>query len=125
VEYDNFSVRSGSSSFRNAFRGFWLLIRNERNARIHLLAALIVITLGIVLNISFPEWCLIIILTGLVFMAELFNTALEALSDIVDPGWNEKIRKVKDHAAAAVLVAAIVSTIIGGFIFLPKIFDLL
>ena len=100
-------------------------MKNERNARIHLLAALIVIVLGIGLNISFPEWCLIIIVTGFVFMAELFNTALEALSDIVDPEWNEKIRKVKDYAAASVLISAIVSVIVGGLIFIPKILDLL
>jgi diacylglycerol kinase len=125
MEYDNFSVRSRLSSFRNAFRGFMLLIRNEHNARIHLLAALAVIAAGIVLKINLQEWCLIIIAISLVFIAELLNTALEELSDIIDPGWNGKIRKAKDYAAAAVLISAFVSAVAGGLIFIPKILDLL
>lgn len=121
---DKFSAKSRFGSFKFAFTGLSSLLKIEHNARIHLLAALIVIILGIVLNISLTEWCLIIIVIGLVFLAELFNTALEALSDIVDPEWNEKIMKVKDYAAAAVLVSTIVSVVVGGLIFIPKLLKL-
>jgi len=121
---DNISLKSRFASFRYAFNGLSSLFRKELNARIHFLAALIVIILGIVLNISLTEWCLIIIVIGLVFLAELFNTALEALSDIVDPEWNEKIMKVKDYAAAAVFISAIVSVVVGGLIFIPKLLKL-
>ena len=60
----------------------------------------------------------------MVFIAELFNTSLETISDIVDSEWNEKIRNAKDYAAAAVLVAAIVSLVAGGIIFIPKLLNL-
>ena len=122
---EKFSARSRFGSFRFAIKGLLTLLKYEHNSRIHLLAALAVIAAGIVLKISMPEWCLIIIVTGLVFMAELLNTALEEMSDIIDPEWNEKIRKVKDYAAAAVLISAIVSVVVGGLIFIPKILDLL
>jgi diacylglycerol kinase len=62
--------------------------------------------------------------TGVVFLTELLNSALETLSDHVEPQWNEVIEKVKDYSAAAVLVAAIISVIVGGFIFIPKILRL-
>ncbi len=125
MKAENFSARSRFGSFRFAFKGLLALLKDEHNSRIHLLSALAVIAAGIVLKISMPEWCLIIIVIGLVFMAELLNTALEEMSDIIDPEWNEKIRKVKDYAAAAVLISAIVSVVVGGLIFIPKILDLL
>jgi len=117
-------LKSRFNSFRYAFNGLRSLIRNEHNARIHLMALLGVIILGIILKISFPEWCLLSIVIGLVFVAELFNTALETLSDIVEHEWNDKIKNVKDYAAAAVLVSAIVSVIVGGLIFIPRLLDL-
>ncbi|MFO7620165.1 MAG: diacylglycerol kinase family protein [Bacteroidales bacterium] len=125
MKSEKFSARSRFGSFRFASKGLLTLLKYEHNSRIHLLAALAVIAAGIVLKISMPEWCLIIIVTGLVFMAELLNTALEEMSDVIDPEWNEKIRKVKDYAAAAVLISSIVSAVVGGLIFIPKILDLL
>jgi len=124
MESDNFSVRSRLSSFIHAFRGLRSLIKNEHNARIHLAAAVVAVTAGILFKISRAEWMLIIIVIGMVFLAELLNSSLEALADIVDPEWNEKIRKSKDFASAAVLISAIVSVIIGGLIFIPKLLDL-
>lgn len=124
MESDNFSVRSRLSSLIHAFRGLRSLIKNEHNARIHLAAAVVAVTAGILFKISRAEWMLIIIVIGMVFLAELLNSSLEALADIVDPEWNEKIRKSKDFASAAVLISAIVSVIIGGLIFLPKLLDL-
>lgn len=124
MKREDFRLKSRFNSFRYAFNGLRSLIRNEHNARIHLMALLGVIILGIILKISFPEWCLLSIVIGLVFVAELFNTALETLSDIVEHEWNDKIKNVKDYAAAAVLVSAIVSVIVGGLIFIPRLLDL-
>ncbi len=121
----NFSPKTRPESFKHASRGLWAFIKNEHNAWIHLLAAIIAIAFGIILRISVPEWCLLGIVIGTVFIAELLNSSLEALGDIVDPEWNEKVKKAKDYSAASVLVSAIVSLIIGGLIFIPKILDLL
>ena len=122
---ENFSAKSRLDSFRFAIKGFLTLIRSEHNARIHLGAALLAIAAGIILKISRAEWMLIIIVIGMVFLAELINSSLEAIADVADPERNEKIGKAKDYAAASVLVSAIVSLIIGGLIFIPKIVDLL
>ena len=101
-----------------------MLFRNEPNAVIHLVAAILVTCAGIILNINRFEWCLIAIVAGLVFIAEIFNTSLENLGDAIDPRLNENIKKAKDLAAAGVLVAAIISIITGLLIFVPRIIDL-
>lgn len=121
----NFSTKSRLDSFRFAIKGLLTLIRSEHNARIHLGTALLAIASGIILKISRAEWMLIIIVIGMVFLAELINSSLEAIADVTEPEKNEKIGKAKDYAAASVLVSAIVSLIIGGLIFIPKIVDLL
>jgi diacylglycerol kinase len=81
--------------------------------------------MGLILKINPFEWSLLIIVIGIVFLTELLNTSLETLADFVNPEWNEKIRKAKDYAAAAVLISAIISVVVGGFIFIPKILDLI
>jgi diacylglycerol kinase len=122
---DKFSLKFRLKSFRFAFNGISSLLKNEHNARIHILAAAVALATGIVLKINFQEWCFIIIAIGLVFIAELFNTSLETIADAVDPEWNEKIRKAKDYAAAAVLISTITAVIIGGLIFIPAILKLI
>jgi diacylglycerol kinase len=121
---DKLSVRSGFGSFKFAFNGLLSLLKNEHNARIHLLAAITALVLGLLLKINLHEWCFLIIVIGLVFLTELINTSLETVGDIVDPEWNERIRKAKDYAAAAVLISAIISVAAGGLIFIPRLLDL-
>ncbi|MCX6320375.1 MAG: diacylglycerol kinase family protein [Bacteroidia bacterium] len=122
---DKFSLKTRFGSFKFAFHGLWLLMQNEHNSRIHFLAAIIAIAMGIILKINPYEWSLLIIVIGIVFLTELLNSSLETLADFVNPEWNEKIRNVKDYAAAAVLISAIISVVVGAFIFIPKILDLI
>jgi diacylglycerol kinase len=125
MKSDNFSLKSRLKSFRFAFSGISSLLKNEHNARIHILAAAVALAAGIILKINIQEWCLLIIIIGLVFITELFNTSLETISDAADPEWNEKIRKAKDYAAAAVLISTIISVIVGGLIFIPRLLQLI
>ncbi len=122
---DKFSLKTRFGSFKFAFHGLWLLVQNEHNSRIHFLAAIVAIAMGIILKINPYEWSLLIIVIGIVFLTELLNSSLETLADFVNPEWNEKIRNVKDYAAAAVLISAIISVIVGALIFIPKILDLI
>ena len=116
-----FSTRSRFRSFKFAFRGLRSLFLSEHNSRIHLFAAVIVISLGFLFKVSLVEWCFLTLIIGLVFLSELINSSLEAISDVVKPEWHEKIMKAKDYAAAGVLVAAIISVITGLLIFIPHI----
>jgi diacylglycerol kinase len=122
---DKLAARSRFGSFKFAFHGLSSLIKNEHNARIHLIAALIAVIVGIILKISLTEWCILTIVIGLVFITELLNTSLENLADIVDPEWNAAIRKTKNYAAAAVLISAIVSVVVGALIFIPRLLEIL
>ena len=111
-------------SFKNAFTGIALLIRSERNARVHLIALILVIFAGLIFKISIAEWLAIAFASGLVFICESFNTSIEYLSDEVSPGFSEKIRKAKDVASAGVLISAFLSVAVGVLIFIPRIAEL-
>jgi undecaprenol kinase len=121
MKTDKFSFKSRASGINIAFKGLGELLKNEHNARVHLFAAVIAIMCGMILKLNALEWSLLAIVIGNVFITEILNTSLETLADIVQPEWNEKIRKAKDYSAAAVLISAIISVVVGGFIFIPKI----
>ena len=119
-----FSISQRLKSFKYAFAGLRTLFTEEHNARIHLLAAVIALTVGFALKISASEWIFLVGAISLVFICELFNTSLEALADFVSPEKHPQIKKVKDLAAAAVLISALTALITGIIIFLPKIINL-
>jgi diacylglycerol kinase len=105
--------------------GLLLLLKNEHNSRIHLLAAIIAIIMGIIMKLDHYEWSLLIIVIGAVFLTELLNSSIESLADLIDPEFNELIMRAKDYSAAAVLMSAIVAIVVGGLIFIPKFLDLI
>ena len=109
-------------SFKYAFNGIKILIKQEPNARIHLLASLVVIMLSVVLEINVMEWVAVVFCLGFVLVAETFNTSLENISDFISPEKNETIKTIKDLAAAAVLLSALTAFTIGLIIFIPKIY---
>lgn len=112
------------NSFKYAGTGIFTAFRKEKNMKIHFLAMFIVIILGFVFKIEPLEWIACLILFGGVIGAEMFNTAIETVVDLVTPYKNEKAKIAKDVSAGGVLVWAIDSVIIGLVIFLPKIISL-
>ncbi len=114
-----------AASFKNAFRGLISVYSTQRNAKIHLGMTLIVIAVGFLLKISAIEWLAVLFAIGFVWASECFNTALEKLTDLVSPQYNDLAKISKDAAAAGVLIAAISAAAIGLIIFLPKIISLL
>ncbi|HEV7380877.1 MAG TPA: diacylglycerol kinase family protein [Dyadobacter sp.] len=117
-------IRKAIRSFRYAGMGIYSLFRYENNARIHLIAFIMVVIAGIFFGISATEWCIISILIGLVWSAEAINTSIEKLADVVSPGYHPSIKDVKDLAAAGVLILALVAVVVGCIIFIPKILAL-
>ena len=110
------------NSFSYALRGLKVLALAERNFKLELAIASLVVFIALFLRLSFLEWGLVILAISLVFLAELFNTAIEKTLDFIHPQRSEKIRDIKDLSAGAVLVSAFFAFCIGLIILLPKIF---
>ena len=106
-------------SFKFAFRGLLSLVKTQPNARIHLLATVVVVTAGTLLRLSRTEWCWLVIAMMAVWIAEAFNTAIEQLADVVSPDFHPAIARAKDVAATGVLIAALGSLVVGLLIFGP------
>jgi diacylglycerol kinase len=112
-------------SFVFAWRGLCQVVRHENNARVHLLATVGVGVAGVALGLSVGEWLAVLGLAVLVWVAELVNSAVERLVDLVSPQPHPLAGQAKDIAAGAVLVAAIGAAIGGLIIFGPKVAGLL
>jgi diacylglycerol kinase len=108
-------------SFGYAFSGIACAFKTQFNFRFHLAAMLLVCLAGWYVNLAANEWLWLIAASGMVVVAELFNTAIEVLVDLVSPAYHEKAKVVKDVAAAAVLLAAVTAVGIGLIILMPKL----
>lgn len=113
------------NSFKYAFQGIFDLFKSQPNARIHLLAAVLVITAGLYFQLSTTEWAIVLMTIFLVLAAEAFNTAIEYLTDLVSPEYHKLAGKTKDAAAAGVLLTAMGAVAVAAMIFLPKILSLI
>lgn len=121
---NSFSVRKRLLSFQYAFKGISYMVKTQHNSWIHICAGILVITLGIILDVSLVEWCLLFFAIGMVFTAELFNTAMEYSTDLLSPENNKKAGIAKDVAAAGVLVSSITAAAIGLIVLLPKLIEI-
>ena len=112
-------------SFKYAFSGLRYVIISQRNAWIHATITLLVVILAVLLKLNLQDWGVLLLAIGLVWTAEIFNTALEALVDLVSPQPHPLAKIVKDTSAAAVLVSAMISILIGLLILLPPLIEVL
>ena len=106
-------VRSRIISLRNALVGWWHVIKTQQNAWIHAVATVTVITLAFWLNLPLRDWAVLLITIALVWTAEFLNTALEIVVDLASPKVHPLAKAGKDVGAAAVLIAAVTSIVIG------------
>jgi undecaprenol kinase len=107
-------------SFRYAFEGIIHAVKTERNFKFHLIATVIVITTGLLSDLTYTEWFIILVLIGGVLSLELLNSAIERVVNLVTMERMPLAKQAKDLAAGAVLIFAIMSAIIGLLIFIPK-----
>lgn len=112
-------------SLKAATSGVLEVLYSERNAKIHLAVALLVLLLGIMLQISSAEWAAVFFAVLIVFLAEIMNTAIEKTLNLIDSKQNSQIRLIKDMTAGAVLVAACGAAIVGLAVFWPYILGLI
>ena len=104
-------------SFNYAFKGIGQAMSSQQNFRVHVLAVLVVCIAGWYVQLHTWEWLALVLCFGMVLAIELINTAIEYLTDLVEPNFNPLAGKVKDAAAGAVLIAAITSVVVAIIIF--------
>lgn len=110
-------------SIQYALGGIKYALVTQQNTRIHAFFTLAVIVLGFLLEITKVEWITLFLTIGLVWMAELFNTAIEALVDLISPEHHNTAKICKDVSAGSVLVSALISVLVGLLIFGPPLWQ--
>jgi len=116
-----FSIRARARSFRYAVEGVTAFFRSEPNAVLHLGATILVTSMAFVFGVTPTEAIALVIVTGFVWAAELFNTSIEKSMDLITDKESPSVKFIKDVAAAGVLVAALTALIVGAIVFIPKI----
>jgi|SRR5690625_2638325 len=106
---------------KHALSGLKIVIKKERNFKIHLIALLIVITTAIILKLTYIEWAIILIVSSIVLLTEIINSVIELMIDYIKPEIHPRAKEIKDMSASVVLIASISAMIIGFIIFLRKI----
>jgi len=124
-EKKKFSLVARAKSFTHAFRGIRVIVKTTHNFWVQTFFAIVALSLGLILKISYTDWILIILAIGFVLVSEAFNTAIEIDIDLTSPNYHPYARDTKDVAAGAVFISAITAFIVGLLIFLPKIIVLL
>ncbi len=109
------------ASFGYAAQGLAEVVRTQRNFRVHLLLAALAVGMAAWLRLSRQEWALLVLVIGFVLEAEIFNTAAEVLVDLASPRYHPLAKQVKDMAAGAVLLAALIALLIGLCLFGPSL----
>lgn len=114
-------VRSRIHSFGHAFRGWWHVIRTQRNAWIHVCISVAVFSVSAWMGLAARDWAVIVLATAMVFAAEFLNTAIEAVVDLASPQMHPLAKIAKDVGAGAVLLSALAAVVIGVLLLGPPL----
>ncbi len=117
----NLKMKKRLKSFVYAGSGIAYTLKTQPNFLIHIAILCFVILFGIIFKLSTNEWIWITLIAAIVLSLEIINTAIELLTDLISPEFNEKAGKIKDLSAGAVLLSAIASIVVGLIIFAPKL----
>ena len=124
-DYSPIVSTSRWASFRYALAGWLYMLRYQKNTRIQAVATLVVILAGLWLGVTPGEWAVLVLAITMVWMAEFINAAIEAAVNLASPDLHPMAKVGKDVAAAAVLLGAVSSVLIGLLIFGPRVLALL
>jgi len=108
-------------SFFFAGQGVWHAVRTQRNMRVHVAAAIAVVIAGAVLRIGAVQWACLALAIGIVLVAEMFNTVIEAMIDLQSPHLHPLAKIAKDGAAGAVLIASVAAVGVAIAVFVPRL----
>lgn len=116
-----FKAQGFNNTFKNARKGFRLVLKSELNIRIHVAIAFLVIFLALILKFSALEFCILLFVIGLVIVTEMLNTAIEfTLDSIYHNRYSRMVGMAKDISAGAVMFATIISILVGVILFGSK-----
>jgi diacylglycerol kinase len=110
--------------FQYALKGIGIAIREEAHMKFHLMASITVICLSFYLGLSGSDWSMVLLAIGLVIGAELINSAIENMVDLMQPEYHPIAGKIKDIAAGGVLICSLIASIVGVIIFSPYLLEL-
>jgi diacylglycerol kinase (ATP) len=110
-------------SFGHAFRGWGYVIRKEKNAWVHAVATICVVIMGVWLALPLRDWAVLVLAIAMVWSAEFLNTSIEAVVDLASPSHHPLAKVGKDVGAAAVLISACASVLIGLIILGPPFWE--
>jgi len=116
-----FSFIKRAESFTHAGRGLYIFVKSTHNAWVHIAIFLAVILTGLFFQINKIEWLVILIVSGIVFISEAFNTAIEIDMNLTSPTFHPYAKDTKDVAAGAVFLSSILAIVVGVIIFAPYI----
>lgn len=120
-----FKNRKHTISFRRALEGIILAYKTQPNLKIMIIFALLVFLLSHFLRLNYLEWVVIVWTVVIVFIAEMINTSIESMVDLITTEWREDAKIAKDVSSGMVLMAVIGSIMVGVLIFAPKILSYL
>ena len=125
MEENKWKNQSFLNALKNALNGIKYTFKTQRNLKIQIVFAILAIILGLFLKLSITEWVILSLTIFLVLIVELINTAIETTVDMFTMEYNEKAKNAKDASAGAVTLMAIASIVVGIFLFIPKIINLI
>lgn len=118
-------ITSRIRAFGYAFQGWWYVLRTQRNAWIHAVATVLVVLMAAWLKLPARDWAVLILAIAMVWTAEFINTAIESVVDLASPEKHPLAKAGKDVGAAAVLIAALASVLVGLLIMGPPLWIML
>jgi diacylglycerol kinase (ATP) len=116
-----FTLAGRMRSFGYAFNGLGFMLRTQHNAWLHLVATVVVVAVGFALKVEADAWAWLVVAIAMVWVAETMNTAFEHVCDVISPELHQSVKRAKDVAAGAVLLAAIAAVIIGALTLWPYV----
>ena len=117
-----FKAQGFYNTFKNARKGFRIVLKSELNLRIHVAIAILVLFVATIMQFSAIEFCILLFVIGLVIVSEMLNTAIEfTLDSIYHNRYSRMVGMAKDISAGAVMFATIVSILVGLILFGSKL----
>lgn len=125
VREKSYGIRRFINSLINSYEGLRYAYTHEQSLLLHVFFSVVAIVCGILFEITGTQWILLFLVMTVIIVAELLNTAIEATVDLVTDEFHPLAKVAKDCGSAAALVAALLASIVGAYVFIPQILELI